>query len=150
MTKNTVQMSLAAVALIAAALIVFFYATQPAHADNANTSSTFTTATSSKSFSVTTSAQIIATTSNWGAPNFGPYRRMYATVCNPNSNPVAINLDQDKPANLATGHMTYLIAAATGYSVCYTITPENLYQGAVEASSTNQTATTVYVSDYQQ
>lgn len=143
-------MILSAVVLIAAALFVFLQASKPAHADNANTSSTFVSATSSTSFSITTSSRVIATTTNFGSPNFGQYRRFYATICNPSSNPVAINLDQDKPANLATGHATFIIGAAAGYSACYTINPENLYQGSIQASSTNQTATTVYVSDYQQ
>lgn len=142
MNKNTIQLSIAAVALIAAALSVFFIASQSVHADNAYQSSIFYAATTSTSVPITVSTRVLATTTTG-------YRRIYATICNPSSNPVAINLNADKAANMATGNLTFIIGAAAGFNACYTINSQNLYQGSVQASSTNQTPTTVYVSDYQ-
>lgn len=114
----------------------------PAEADLL-TATILKAATTSAAFSVTTSTRILATTTSVSAPS---YTRVYATICNPNSNPVVLNMNSDRPASLSS--MTYVIAAAAGYSACYEITDRNMYQGSIQASSTNQTATTISVSDY--
>lgn len=99
-------------------------------------------ATTSESNSVTVSERILATTTN-PTDATGNYNRYYATVCNPNANPVYLNLDEDKPATAAS--VTVVIAAAAGYDACYSFTN---YHGSVTASSTNGTATTISVKQY--
>jgi hypothetical protein len=99
-------------------------------------------ATTTGSIAVTTSTRVMATTTS---PN-GLYQRIYATICNPNANPVHLSLNNDKPANLS--NTTFVIAAAAGYNACYEITDVNGYNGSITASSTNQTATTITWSEY--
>lgn len=104
-------------------------------------------ATTSTSVSVTSSTRLLATTTN--IESDGNSRiRVYATICNPNANPVYVNLDHDKPASLSKA--TVVIAAAAGYNVCYEITDRNQYSGSITASSTAQTATSVIVKEYTQ
>lgn len=106
-------------------------------------------ATTTNAIAVTTSTRILASTTNpVGTPGFTSFTRVYATVCNPNANPVYLSLNGDNLASISKS--TYVIAAAAGYSTCYEITDRNMYQGSVTASSTNQTSTTVTVSDYVQ
>lgn len=108
-------------------------------------------ATTTASFAVTSSARVLATTTNpVGYPGITSFTRVYATICNANANPVALLMDRDEQANLSTGKVTVWIAAAAGYNACYEITDRNLYQGSVQASSTNQTSTTITVADYVQ
>lgn len=111
------------------------------------TGTSLSVATTSSAISVTTSARVLATTSN-ALGNGTSYTRVHATICNNGSNPVALNLDGDKPANFPSGRVTAWIAAAAGYDACYTIGEDNLYQGSITASSTNQTATIITVKDY--
>lgn len=106
-----------------------------------------TVATTSSAVSVTTSTRILATTTNSADPT-NSYNRIYAIICNPNANPVYLNLDGDKPANFAAGRSTVVIATSTGYTTCYEITDRNPYVGSVTASSTNGTATTISVKEY--
>lgn len=102
-------------------------------------------ATTSAAFSVTTSTRVLGTTTNTGGTG---YTRAYAVICNPNSNPVYINIDADKAAN-AAGSFTYVIAAAAGYNACYELTGNQMKNsGSITASSTNQTATTISVKEY--
>lgn len=96
------------------------------------------TATTTASNAVTVSEQVMATSTG--------YTRVYASVCNPNANPVYLRMDADKAASASAA--TVVIAAAAGYNACYEITDRNLYQGAVQASSTNQTSTTLTIHDY--
>lgn len=105
------------------------------------------TATTSSAVAVTTSTRILATTTNPLDPN-NSYTRVYTSICNPNANPVALNLDSDLPANQPLGRTTVFIAAAAGYDACYEITERNPYQGSITASSTNQTSTIINVKDY--
>ena len=105
-------------------------------------------ATTSTTFSVTTSTRVLATTTNPTDPA-NSYTRAYAVICNPNANPVYINLDGDKAANANTGKYSHVIAAAAGYEVCFELTGAQMkYSGSITASSTNQTATTISVTDY--
>lgn len=104
-------------------------------------------ATTSSAISITTSARALATTTNPTDPA-NSYIRVFASICNANANPVALNLDADKPANGPSGRVTVWIAAAAGYDACYEITARNPYQGSITASSTNGTATIITVKDY--
>lgn len=103
------------------------------------------TATSSTAVAVTSSTRLLATTTNTGGTS---YTRVYATICNPNANPVFISLNGDKAASKTSA--TYVLAAAAGYDVCYEITDRNMYQGSITASSTNETSTSVNVAGYVQ
>lgn len=106
-------------------------------------------ATTSKSQAITSSARILATTSNpTGVPGVTSFSRSYTSICNPNANPVYLNMNEDKPANASTGGATTVIAAAAGYNACFEITDRNKYNGSITASSTNQTSTTILVTDY--
>lgn len=104
-------------------------------------------ATTTTAVSITTSARIMATTTNTVGTGFN---RVYAVVCNPNANPVWLNLDGDKLANSLTGNVTTVIAAAAGYDACFEIDDSNAYHGSITASSTNQTATVITVKEYVQ
>lgn len=106
-------------------------------------------ATSSAATSVTTSTRIAATTTN-ALGDGTSYTRVYASICTQSTNPVAINLDQDKLANATTGNITAWIGVAAGYDSCYFITDVNQYSGAITASSTSQAAALVTVKQYVQ
>ena len=106
-------------------------------------------ATSSVATSVTTSTRVAATTTN-ALGNGTSYTRVYATICTQSTNPVAINLDEDKLANGTTGKVTAWIGVAAGYNSCYEITDRNQYNGAITASSTSQAAALVTVKEYVQ
>lgn len=101
------------------------------------------TATTSASQAITTSARIMATTTSITGPS---YTRIFASICNPNANPVYLNMNGDKPAELS--NTTAVIAAAAGYNACYEINDRNPYSGSVTASSTNQTSTTITVQQF--
>lgn len=138
--------------LIASIVLVagFFFAERPDLAGaNSYTATNIGTATTSSAVSVTSSVRLLATTTN-ALGNGTSYTRVFASICNPSTTLVYVNLDRDKVASLASGNFTTVIAAAAGYSACYEITDRNLYQGSITASSTNQTATTIYVKDYVQ
>lgn len=114
---------------------------------NAATATAIGAASTTASVAVTTSTRVLATTTSLTGTS---YTRVYATICNPNANPVAILLNNDKAANVTTGQATAIIAAAAGYNVCYEITERNQYNGSVTASSTSQASTRVFVSQYVQ
>lgn len=101
-------------------------------------------ATTTGSVSVTSSTRIMATTTNPADPT-NSFSRAYATICNPNANPVYIALDNDQATSVSNA--TYVIAAAAGYNVCYEIKDVG-YNGSITASSTNQTATSIFYSQY--
>jgi hypothetical protein len=138
-----------AVALVSFLGLAFLELSQPSYASaNPETATNIgKVATTTGSFAVTSSTRILATTTNARGDGTS-YTRVYATICNPNANPVYLALDGDQPASVANA--TYVIAAAAGYSACYEITDRNLYMGSVQASSTGQTSTTIFVSDYVQ
>lgn len=102
-------------------------------------------ATTSTSVAVTVSARLIATTTNPLDPS-NSYNRIYATFCNTSSNPVYISFNGDKPATRSNAQV--VIAAAAGYNACFALDDTNAYNGSVTASSTNETSTTIQVSQY--
>jgi len=138
--------------LVAIAAFVLASEIRPGTAlGNAVTATNIGNATTTTSVAITSSARILATTTNpTGTPGVTSFTRVYATICNPNANPVAILLNRDIAASAPSGRVTTWIAAAAGYEACYEITDRNAYHGSITASSTNQTSTTVYVSDYVQ
>lgn len=138
---------LAPIVLIAIAFMVFLVSNPKIGHAGPTANAIGTVATTSTATSITTSARIMATTTNPLAPE-SSYNRVYATICNANANPVAINMDGDKAASLPGGQVTTWIAAAAGYDVCFEINDRNAYYGSVTASSTNQTATTITVKQY--
>lgn len=106
-----------------------------------------TTATTSAAIAVTSTTRLLASSTVNVADSANIYSRKFASICNPSSTLVYVNLDSDKAAALANGAFTHIIAAAEGYDACLTIHDPS-YQGSVTASSTNQTSVTVYVKDY--
>jgi hypothetical protein len=145
--NNSVFVPALLTALVVSAVFMIFSRDVPvAVGSTINLGPALQTATTSGSVSVTTSTRLMATTSNpQDASN--QWTRIYATVCNPNANPVYLALDGDQPASLANS--TYVIAAAAGYDVCFTL--ENTgYNGSITASSTNQSATVINYMQYTQ
>ncbi len=138
------------VLMIATVLAMMFFLSshaEPVKAAGFQSTNIGAVATTSANFLVTTSSRVLATTSNSVGTGF---TRVYATICNPNANPVALNLDGDKAANSVTGNVTTWIASAAGYNVCYEIRDVNQYLGSITASSTSETATRISVKDYVQ
>lgn len=148
------KLSLSTLALLVAAAVTLtlmafvFESARPVHAVGPMATS-IGVATTTAATAVTTSTRLLATTTN-ALGNGTSYTRVYASICNPNANPVYLNLDGDKLANSSTGNVTTVIAAAAGYNACYEVTDRNQYSGSITASSTNQTSTTVLVKDYVQ
>lgn len=135
-----------AVGLIALSMLFLVSGERDAHASIYN-GTILSVATTTTSVAITSSTRLLSTTTS---PTGQSYTRVYASICNPNANPVVLNLDGDKTANLNAGRVTTIIAAAAGYNVCYEITDRNLYQGSITASSTNETSTTIVAKDYVQ
>lgn len=144
MSLANFSLSVAVIALLMLATIVAIIQ-QPMRTSGSTISQgpALQVATTSTSFSVTTSVRVLATTTTTGVPS---YTRIYATICNPNANPVYLNMDGDKAAS--SGKATAVIAAAAGYNVCFEVNDRNPYNGSIQASSTNQTATTISVEDF--
>lgn len=148
--KSLSTNTLFGIALMAIVLAVYAISitTPDAHAIGPS-DTTIGVATTSVATSVTTTTRIVATSTNPLDPT-NSFIRIYATICTQSTNPVAINLDQDKPANGTTGAVTAWIGAAAGYNTCYEITGRNLYNGSITASSTSQAAAIVTVKQYVQ
>lgn len=121
-------------------------ASQPAFGSVADATA-INAATTSAAIAVTSSTRVLASSSQ---PTGLSFTRVYATICNPSTNLVYLNLNFDRAASLPGGTYTAVIGAAAGYNACFEVTGRNLYQGAITASSTNQTSTSVQVSDYVQ
>lgn len=148
LSTQNIAIVLAAVAIFITAFVLMNFAPD---APTASATGPFYTnigytATSTTLISVTSSTRIAATSSGPTAPTF---TRMYASICNASANPVFLNLNGDAPASISGGYTT-VIAAAAGYSACYEITDRNTYNGSIQASSTNQTATAVSVQQFVQ
>ena len=114
---------------------------------NPYTATAIGTATTSTAVQVTASTRVLATTTNTVGTG---YTRVFASICNPSSTIVALNMNNDKPAGLNGGTASSSVAfigAAAGYNVCYEITDRNMYSGSIQASSTVG-AVTVYATDY--
>lgn len=84
----------------------------------------FTTTATSGPMTVLSNDQLLATSSS----------RTYASICNTTATQVYLNLDQDIGASVNA--TTVIIAGAAGYNACYVINGDNLYTGAINASST--------------
>lgn len=97
----------------------------------ASRASTFLETSTSSVLTITTDTQILATSS-----------RIYAKIVNNCAVDVYITENADEPANTSTG---WLLKASGG---SYESNIENLYVGAMRASSTNETACELYVSEY--
>lgn len=146
--KITFNTTLLAAAVLVAGLMLFVLFRHPGTVDAAGyNANVISSATTSAAFSVTSSTRVLATTTN-AIGNGTSFTRIYATICNPSSNPVYLNLNVDNPAT--TNHATAVIAAAAGFNACFEITDRNQYSGSIQASSTNQTATSVLVTEYVQ
>lgn len=137
------------IALIALAAFVFSANTPKADATGYLVTNIGSVATTSAMTAVTSSTRLVATTSSPTDPN-ASFIRVYTTICNANANPVYLRLDGDKATNINSAGYTTVIAAAAGYSVCYEIDDRNQYNGSITASSTNQTSTSVSVTQYVQ
>lgn len=74
-----------------------------------------------------TSSQLLATTTDG-------FKRIYARICNDSSSKIYITMNLDKPVTVAGGVITSGLPIAA--NSCFDITDQNLYQGAVQASST--------------
>jgi len=85
-----------------------------------------------KSVTATSSVEVLA----------GSTSRKYAIICNDSSNVVYINLNGSEPATSDVG----LRLNANGG--CYEINEDNLYIGAIQASSTNETSSKLIISEF--
>lgn len=83
---------------------------------------------------VTSSTRILATTT--------ASTRAWAKICNDSSNKVYINMDKDKAASLSVG---FPLAANT----CFDLNSENVYNGSITASSTNESSSSISVTSFE-
>lgn len=148
-TNNT---TLAVLIVLALVLGMFAFLQSTPRAEAVGSQATVIgTATTSAAIAVTSSTRVLATTTNpLGVPGTTSFTRVYASICNPSSTLVYLNINGDKAASLPAGTFTTVIAAAAGYNACYEIRDFNQYSGSITASSTNQTSVNVQVSDYVQ
>lgn len=148
LTRNLTVSATLALVVIALAILSVVHQASKAEASSWAMAPALTVATTSTSVAVTTSVRILATTTNpLASPGIGSFTRAYTVICNPNANPVYLNFDADKQAN--TSNVTAIIAAAAGYNACFQLTDaQMIYNGSIQASSTNQTSTTISVKDY--
>lgn len=98
------------------------------------------TATSSTVTSVTSSARVMATSTDGQSG----YTRVYAALCNVGAVSAYIRLDGDKAVNINTAGAIPLAVGA-----CYYLNDQNMYQGSITASSTGA-ATTISAIQYVQ
>lgn len=147
MTKTEkASIGIVILALCISAVLLFSQTTSVASATGPFYTNLAVNATTTQSFSVTSSTRILATSTSGIGQS---YTRVYASICNPNANPVYLNMNADQVASSSAGYTT-VIAAAAGYNACYEITDRNTYNGSVQASSTNQTATVISVQQFVQ
>lgn len=121
----------------------------PASATTYTTNNIGYTATTSAAVAVTSSTRVLATTTNT-LGNGTSYTRIWATICNPTPNAVVINMNGDKAASQPGGAYQAMIGATSTLPVCFEVTDRNAYSGSIQASSTNQTSTSVTVTEYVQ
>lgn len=147
-TVNKIFFALGGFIALAFLGMVLSMFSNPVQASPSWLSNILTTATTSTAVSVTASTRVLATTTNpTGVPGETSFVRVYATICNPSSTVVYLNMNRDIKATVTSS--VAQIAAAAGYNSCYEITDRNLYQGSVQASSTAG-AVSVLVTDYVQ
>ncbi len=136
MTKS---IELGLVAIVAALIVIGALLMQqpaPAYGVGMLETNIGNVATSSALKAVTGVSSRIAATSTDATNPDGSNLRVWTTICTNSATPVALNLDGDKPASLATGQVTGWIAAAAGYNSCFEIKDHNQYNGSITASST--------------
>lgn len=114
---------------------LYFSRTERALGDNAFQSTMPSNATSTARVAVSTNTRILATTTTG-------LRRVYTRICNTSSTVVYLNMNNDKKASLTAGFPLF------GTS-CFDINSQNLYQGAITASSTNQTSVNLHVNSWE-
>ena len=111
------------IALIGVYLIASLKTDAPSLGGNAYQATRFDTASTTNIVSVTASTRILATTTTGKT-------RVYARICNDSATKIVLNLNADAPVVANTSG--FPLAANT----CYDINDQNLYQGAIQASST--------------
>ena len=121
-------------ALVAVAILFVYQPVKPILGGSAYTSSVFDKASTSVRTAVTTGARILGSSTP-------PYQRAYTIICNDSAQVVYLNMNGDKPFVSSTG-----VRVAAG--ACYEISQDNLYTGAIWASSTNQTSSFLNIVDY--
>lgn len=148
MTLKLNQVLIGSVLILAVAfgMIALFSPRQDAHA-NIYTATNIQAATSSAAVAVTAGTRVLATTTS--IVGGASYTRVYARICNPTPIPVYLNMNNDKVANASSSALA-IIGVAAGLQACFEISENNLYQGSVQASSTNAQSVSVLVSEYVQ
>lgn len=102
---------------------------------NAYQATMFSAASTTGVSTITSSTRILATTTS-------ETTRVYAHICNDSSTKIYLNMNADKKASLTDG---FPLAANT----CFDINDQNLYQGSIQASSTNETSVSVSATSYE-
>lgn len=105
------------------------------------------TATTSTAINVSTASVRVLATSTNPTDTVNSHPRVYASICNPSATVVYLLMNQDKPATASTS--VAVIAASTGYPICYEITDRNIYNGSITGITTAGNAW-VNVNDYVQ
>ncbi len=103
---------------------------------SASNATTFQSAATSGVITIGIDEQILATSS----------ARTYAIVCNDSSQVVYLGLDQDIALLEDGSNQSERLNANGG---CFEINEINLYQGAIRASSTNETESRLIISEYE-
>ncbi len=98
------------------------------------TSSQFSVASTSKVVAVTSDIMLVGSSTS-------AYQRAYTSICNDSSQVVYLGLNGDKQVTQSNG-----IRLNAGN--CYEITDQNLYTGAIRATSTNETSSNVIINDF--
>lgn len=135
MNKKEILLSIGA-AIVAVIIYSFAFAPISGTGGAYQKTPTYISMATSGVMAITSSAQILATSTRAGA-----------SICNPTSTLVYLNMNADKPAS-SIGEATKIIAGAAGYDGCYEINELNLYQGGIQASSTGETSVNLLISEY--
>lgn len=144
LTKNKGTAVLIVLALLAWAFMLLNNPAQHVFAGSPAVSPAFGVASSSAAVSVTTSTRLLASSTNPLDPAHS-YTRSYAMICNPSATKqILIRMDGDKPADGRTAGGYWINANS-----CYEMTDKMLYQGSITASSSDQSAVSVLVTDYE-
>ena len=101
----------------------------------ASNATTFQSAATSGVMTIGIDEQILATSS----------ARTYAIICNDSAQVVYLGLDQDIALLEDGSNQSERLNANGG---CFEINENNLYQGAIRASSTNETESRLIISEY--
>ena len=99
---------------------------------------TFQSAATSGPMTVLADVQLLATSSS----------RTNVIICNDSAQVVYLNLNQDIAVDLNGVPTSTASVRLNANGGCYEIDELNLYQGAIRASSTNETASLLFISEY--